>query len=162
MEVESTQKACICEEHSHSTYSMSNDAHKFHVDNLRDDYSESYEYSVMTTKINDIINHLTPFLDKCIMDSGSGGPGFSFFKFLRNYKIKRLFEKGVRDVNCEYHYISQTSFYWKNIINKVTNKEELELYDWKLYILIVIQIPNTRTINNEKYETYAKLIKKSQ
>jgi hypothetical protein len=144
-------------------YSINNENYEFHIDNLRDaDYKEDYDKSVMDSKINDVLKCINPFLSKCVTDSENGGPGINYFKFLRREKIKKIVDKGIHDVNCEYHYVSQTSFYWKNILSKVVNKNELDLYDWKLHILVVMQLPNTRGISKEKYETYAKIIEKNE
>jgi hypothetical protein len=169
-----------------SSYSINSENYEFHVDNLRDaDYKEDYEKGVMESKIRDVLECISPFLSKCIKDSENGGPGINYFKFLRGEKIKKLVEKGVHtnpplvqtqdgmlnfphtpegEFNCEYHYVSQTSFYWKNILSNVAvaNKDELDSYDWKFHILIVIQLPNTRGISKEKYETYAKIIEKNE
>jgi hypothetical protein len=188
---------------SNTKYSINSENYDFHVDNLRDvDYTEDYEKGMMRTKINDILKCINPFLSKCVIDSGNGGPGINYFKFLRREKVKRLTEKGIcnmcpslvqaqekdtlnsahpkdgefkfperdfdstcnAEFNCEYHYVSQTSFYWDSILSKVVNniEDELNSYDWNLHILIVMQLPNTRDISKEKYETYAKIIDKNE
>lgn len=153
MEVEeaSADKPC-------TTYSINNEDHKFHVDNLRDSVEDSYESSVASTRIENTIKCINPFLTKCFSDSQSG-PGINYFKFLRNKKIDTMKERGIH-TNCEYHYVLQTSFYWKKIVNKVSNRDELEKHDHPHNILVVIEIPTTSSITKQKYDVYAKIIEK--
>lgn len=140
-------------------YSMNGEEYKFHVDNLRDHTDDSYETSILNAKIENAMRCITPFLTKCLIKSQTG-PGINYFKFLRNKKINAMKERGV-NTNCEYHHISQSSFYWKKILEKVANKHELEKYSEARDILIVIQIPATSILSKEKYDVHAKIIGKN-
>lgn len=128
-----------------------------HVDNLRDSVEDCYETSIMKTKIAETIKFLSPHLDLCIYRSLSNGPGISFFKFLRNKKMEDLKKKGIH-TNCEYHYVSQTSIYYKHILDFITNKAEIDGYEWPHKLLIVMKIPSTSSVAPVKYNVYAKVV----
>lgn len=153
-----------------TTYHLStNDGYQFHTDNLRDNQIEidniPHHFAVAFIRIK-------PFIDKCMQDSYLNGPGLCLFKFLKDSKRKKLIEKGLcaANTNCEYHYISQTSFYHKKIIDAVINKDVINKYTWNTNLLVIIQLHNKgessrlhEDSNNisycdNKYELHANII----
>ena len=139
-----------------STYHLStNEGYVFHTDNLRDDQIDNIPHHFAVAFIR-----IKPFIDKCMQDSYLIGPGLCLFKFLKSSKREKLIEKGVcaPNTNCEYHYISQTSFYHKKVIDAVINKDVINKdvigkYVWNTSLLVIVQL-----YCNDKYETYANIV----
>ena len=141
-----------------TTYSINREDYKFHIDNLRSRVEDDYESSVTNTQIEHAMKCINPFLGKMLANS-QAGPGLNYFKFLRTKKIEAMKERGIH-TNCEYHYILQSSFYWKDVINTVSNRSELEKYNPMGNILVVIQIPTCSSLSKKKYDVYAKVVEK--
>jgi hypothetical protein len=129
-----------------------NEGYQFHTDNLRDDQIDvdniPHNFAVAFIRIKH-------FVDKCMQDSYLGGPGLCLFKFLKNSKRVKLIEKGIcaPNTNCEYQYISQTSFYHKKVIDAVINKDVISKYEWNTNLLMIVQLHH-----DGKYETYANIL----
>lgn len=156
-----TTQVCTDDTHDgniNTSYSMNNQNYTFIKDNLRDPINiEELEREVsVPPKFAVGFVLIKPYIDMCIKNVMNHGPGLSYFKFISPHKKRSTSTNNkLNSFNCEYHYISETSFYYKKVLSRVINKEITGEYDWRKNIMIVVRLCDIKGCS----ESYCKIVK---